>query len=174
MISLNVKTANITIEENGNIIYFGECKQEMILRSWGDTGTYDMRRKIEGSKCYWSVKSNEEIDLSTERGLGAADFEQKVRSLKFDSMGYISFYKDYDTSNIEIFLSKNKLSSFQYLLDKFISNGNYGFEINIHDFSELSRDNEDSKIPTLDDFFNNKRGVLVSELSFSLKQQTPP
>jgi hypothetical protein len=172
MISLHVKTANITAEEDDNLIFFGECKQEIILRSWGDTGTHDIRRQIEGSKCYWSVKSNEEIDLSKERGLGATDFEQKVRSLKFDSLGYIAFYKDYDTLNIEIFLSKKKLFSFQYLLDKFISIENYGFEININDFRELSRSDEDSKIPTLDDFFNNKRGVSVSELSFSLKQKS--
>jgi len=128
-----------------------------------------MRKEIEKSKCFWSVKVDKEIELGIERGLGAKEFEEKVRSLKFDSLGYISFIKD--STNIEIFLSQKSYASFQYLFDKFIASNDLMFEIWTNDFFELSSSINDSKIPTLDEFYNNELGLLVSDISFTLKHK---
>ena len=170
MMYLTVQSVNIFVEKNGGLLFSGKSKQEISLVSWGTTGTNEMRRKIEKSNCDWSVKVNEEFEFGTERGIGAENFEQQVRSLKFDSLGYITFYKDYDVAHLEIFLGKKNFASFQYLLDKFIADKNLILEIIVQDFRELSSTSSDSKIPTLDDFYNNKNGVLVNEISFALKQ----
>ena len=170
MMYLTVQSVNIFVEKNGGLLFSGKSKQEISLASWGSTGTSEMQRKIEKSNCDWSVKVNEEFEFGTERGMGAENFEQQVRSLKFDSLGYITFYKEYDVANLEIFLGKKNFASFQYLLDKFIADKNLVLEIIVQDFRELSSTSSDLKIPTLDDFYNNKNGVLVNEISFALKQ----
>lgn len=168
MIYLNVQTASVTAK-NGSLHFYGKCEKELSIFSWGDTGTIEMRKEIEKSKCFWSVKVDKEIELGTERGLGAKEFEEKVRSLKFDSLGYISFIKD--STNIEIFLSQKSHASFQYLFDKFLASKDLMFEIWTNDFFELSSSTNDSKIPTLDEFYNNKLGLLVSDISFTLKHK---
>ena len=168
MIYLNVQTASVTAK-NGSLNFHGKCDKDLIIFSWGDTGTIEMRKEIEKSKCFWSVKVDKEIESGTERGLGAKEFEEKVRSLKFDSLGYISFIKD--STNIEIFLSQKSHAAFQYLFDKFIASKDLMFEIWTNDFFELSSSTNDSKIPTLDEFYNNELGLLVSDISFTLKHK---
>jgi hypothetical protein len=172
MISLDVQVVSITSNKNGNLDFYGKCEKQLIVFEWGDTGTAEIRKEIEKSKCYWSVKLDEEIDLETERGLGAKDFEQQVRSRKFDCLGYITFLNDINALKLEIFLSKKNFTSFQYLIDKFMVSTNLEFGISTTDFIEFNSSLIKSKTPTLEEFYSNKFGLQVSDISFTLKNKT--
>jgi hypothetical protein len=171
MISLDVQVVSITSNKNGNLDFYGKCEKQLIVFEWGDTGTIEMRKSIENSKCYWSVKLDEAIDLETERGFGANDFEQRVRSRNFDCLGYLTYLKDINAMKFEIFLSKKNFMSFQYLIDKFMVSTNLEFKISTADFIEFNSSNSESKTPTLDDFYTNKLGIEVSDISFTLKNK---
>lgn len=172
MISLDVQVVSITSNTNGNLHFYGKCEKQLIVFEWGDTGIIEMRREIEKSKCFWSVKLDDEIDLGTERGLGAKDFEQKVRSRNFDCLGYLTYLKDINAMNLEIFLNKKSFASFQYLIDKFMIGTNLTFEISTADFIEFNSSLDKSKTSTLDEFYSNKFGLQVSDISFTLKNKT--
>ena len=68
MLTLKIQTASIAIENNGDLLFSGEAIPEIILLSWGGAYEFDMRNKIEKSKCLWRLKDKDEIDLSIERG----------------------------------------------------------------------------------------------------------
>ena len=168
MLTLKIQTASIAIENNGDLLFSGEAIPEIILLSWGGAYEFDMRNKIEKSKCLWRLKDKDEIDLSIERGLDADEFIKNVYSDKTSAVGYLNYYNSHDILDFEIFLSNKSLKSFQYLIDKYIVNKNLFFEIHVNDFRELGSSDSD-KLPTLKKFYNKQNGINVSDISFVLK-----
>ncbi len=122
MISFEISSLDVVVQGVQAPIYHGECRHDFFHLESANSAS-EIKSEIQSSSCAWSVRTNGDTGFLKERGDPTA---RKVIDLiaeaKYFSLGYLSYFKEYGSLSIELFIREELASNFQYVTDKFLAN----------------------------------------------------
>lgn len=159
--SFEVTSLDVVAQAGKELIYHGECKHTPY---WRVQDNSEIFKYIKDSTCAWSVRTEKDLEFLKERGSDANQFAKIISDQASPVLGYLSYFKKYQSLSMEIFLQGTMVDKFKYLLDKLI----IGDDLKFYFFAAIPNYAIDSDF--LEDFYNGS-GVVVDDIRFTLRKQ---
>ena len=160
------------LDSNGAFNFYGNCKQQLNPITLGDTGSLEMITNVNDAECSFHIGKNEDANFLVAYGDTGRKFIELLKTNENPTNTFVIYNKEQKSLSAWFFLNDILFEKTFQLIEKILINQNLVLLISVGNFIGFRSNISDVKLPTLNEFYEDKLALYLGDLSFILKNSS--
>ena len=157
------------LNSDGRFSFYGNCKQQLNPITIGDTGSLEMISSINDAECSFHIGRNEDANFLVAYGDTGRKFIELLKTNEKPTNSFVIYNKKQKSLSAWFFLNDIFFEKTFQLIERMLINPNLMLLISVGSFIGYRSNISDAKLPTLNEFYEDKLALYLGDVSFILK-----